>query len=91
MRTEPGLGLLTDSISGATDAPIVNRSWALYNNGEYYGSKFHFSAYMRAKNQLSGFAMHVALALGAAILILPPVRWLLKKLVYQPGDGPTKE
>jgi hypothetical protein len=35
--------------------------------------------------------MHVALALGAFVLILPPVRWLLKKLVYQPGDGPTKE
>ncbi|KAF1822218.1 uncharacterized protein K489DRAFT_320197 [Dissoconium aciculare CBS 342.82] len=90
LRTEPDLGLLTDSISAATDAPIVNRSWALYNNGEYYGPKFHFSAYMRATDQLRGFAMHLALAIGAAILILSPVRWLLKKLVYQPGDGPTK-
>merc|ERR1719487_3243675 len=24
-------------------------------------------------------------------LILPPVRWLLKKFVYQPGEGPSKE
>jgi short subunit dehydrogenase-like uncharacterized protein len=90
LRTEPDLGLLTDSISAATDAPIVNRSWALYDNGEYYGPKFHFSAYMRATDQLRGFVMHLALAIGAAVLILSPVRWLLKKVVYQPGDGPTK-
>lgn len=91
MRTEPELGLLTDSISGATDAPIVLRSWSLYDGGRYYGPKFQFSAYMRAKNQLQGLIIHLALAIGALVLIFPPARWLLKRFVYQPGDGPTKE
>jgi len=91
MRSEPELGLLTDSISGATDAPIVLRSWGLYDGGQYYGPKFQFSAYMRAKNQIQGLAIHLALAVGALVLIFPPFRWLLKRFVYQPGDGPTKE
>ena len=26
-----------------------------------------------------------------AALAIPPMRWLIKKLVYKPGEGPTKE
>lgn len=91
LRTDPELGILTDSLTGATDAPIVNRSWGLLDSGKYYGSKFHFTAYMRTRDQLRGFLFHLALSLGALVLIFPPFRWVLKRFVYQPGDGPTKE
>jgi len=89
-RIDPDLGVLTDSISGPTDIPIINRSWSLIDGGRFYGPRFHVSAYMRTSDRVRAFAIHVALALGALVIIFPPVRWLLKRLVYQPGDGPTK-
>ncbi|KAI5357214.1 Putative saccharopine dehydrogenase, NADP binding domain, NAD(P)-binding domain superfamily [Septoria linicola] len=91
LRTVPDLGLLTDSIQGPSDIPIVNRTWSLIDNGNYYGRKFKVSAYMKARNSLQGFLVHLALTFGMVALVLPPVRWLLKKFVYQPGEGLGKE
>ncbi|KXT01389.1 hypothetical protein AC578_6623 [Pseudocercospora eumusae] len=91
IRHDPDLGLLTDSLQGPTDAPIVNRSWSLYNSGKLYGSKFRFSGYMKAKNSIHAFLVHLALTFGFASLLFPPVRWLLKKFVYQPGEGVSRE
>lgn len=92
LRTEKDLGgLLTDSIQGPTDIPLVHRSWSLYEGGELYGPNFYLSAYMRAKNLFHGLAVHIGLTFGFLALILPPVRWLLQRLVTQPGDGPSKE
>ena len=92
LRTEKDLGgVLADSIQGPTDTPIVYRSWSLYEGGNTYGPNFHLSAYMRAKGLLHGLALHFGLMIGFLALILPPVRWLLQRLVTQPGDGPTKE
>lgn len=92
LRNESDLGgTLTDSLQGPADIPIVHRSWGLIEDGKYYGPNFRLSAYMRARNALYGFGIHLALTFGFLTLILPPVRWLLKKFVYQPGEGPTKE
>jgi short subunit dehydrogenase-like uncharacterized protein len=92
LRTEKDLGgVLADSIQGPTDTPIVYRSWSLYEGGNTYGPNFHLSAYMRASGLLHGLALHFGLMFGFLALILPPVRWLLQRLVTQPGDGPTKE
>jgi short subunit dehydrogenase-like uncharacterized protein len=91
VRTVDGLGTLTDSIQGPSDIPIVHRSWGLYDDGKFYGKDFRLSAYMTASNALTGFAFHVVLAAVFIGFILPPVRWLMKQFVYQPGDGPTKE
>ncbi|EMF13192.1 uncharacterized protein SEPMUDRAFT_148566 [Sphaerulina musiva SO2202] len=91
LRTVPDLGLLTDSIQGPSDIPIVNRTWSLYDNGNYYGRKFKVNAYMKARNSLQGFLIHLALTFGMVALLLPPVRWAVKKFVYQPGEGLGKE
>lgn len=92
LRTEADLGgLLTDSIQGPTDVPLVHRSWSLYDSGELYGSNFYLSPYMRAKSLLHGLLVHFGLTFGFLALIFPPVRWLLQRLVTQPGDGPSKE
>ena len=85
------LGTLTDSIQGPADIPIVHRSWGLYDEGRYYGENFHLSTYMTARNSLTGFAWHVGLTSAFLSLVLPPTRWLLRRFVYEPGDGPTKE
>ena len=91
IRDVSDLGTLTDSIQGPADIPIVGRSWGLHDQGRLYGPNFRLSAYMRARNYLTSFAFHVALTVGFTALIIPPVRWLLKNFVYQPGEGPTKE
>ena len=92
LRMEHALGgLLTDSIQGPTDIPLVHRSWSLYEGGNFYGPNFYLSAYMRAKGLFRGIVIHLALTFGFLALILPPVRWLLQRLVTQPGDGPSKE
>ncbi|KJY00046.1 saccharopine dehydrogenase like protein [Zymoseptoria brevis] len=91
IRTDSDLGILTDSLQGPSDIVIVNRSWSLYDGGKFYGPKFKISIYTKVSSNLQAFLMHLALTLGTATLLLPPVRWLLKKFVYQPGQGPTKE
>ena len=35
--------------------------------------------------------LHLAFAFGMIALAFPPVRWVLKKLVPAPGQGPSKE
>jgi short subunit dehydrogenase-like uncharacterized protein len=91
VRTDPDLGILTDSLQGPSDIPIVNRSWSLYDGGKLYGPKFKVSIYTKTSSQLQGFLIHLAMTFGFAALFIPPVRWLLKRFVYQPGQGPTKE
>jgi len=92
VRTVADLGdFLTDSIAGTTDTTLVHRSWSLYDGGKFYGPNFYISPYSRAGSLLKGVLMHFALIFGFMALMLPPVRWLLQRFVYQPGEGPTKE
>lgn len=91
IRSVPDLGILTTSVAGSTDRPIVHRSFGLLGGDDFYGPNFHFTEYMKARNYLYGIGVHFALILGALLLAMPPFRWLAKKYVYQPGDGPTKE
>lgn len=91
IRHDSELGLLTTSLQGPTDAPIINRTWALLNGGQSYGRNFQLNSYMRAKNTLHALLVHFALTFGALALILPPVRWIIKRFVYQPGEGLARE
>ena len=90
IRSVPGLGNLTTSVAGSTDRAIVHRSWGLINDGRTYGSNFQFYEYMAVRNKLIGVAVHLAIAVGMAAIALSPVRWLLRKIVYAPGQGPSK-
>jgi short subunit dehydrogenase-like uncharacterized protein len=49
------------------------------------------SPYMHVRNTFTGIMVHFALALGMIALILSPVRSVLKRFVFQPGEGPSKE
>lgn len=91
LRTVPDLGILTTSIQGSTDATEVYRSSGLIDNGELYGRHFRFSPYMKTRNVLTAILTHIGLAFGLAVLLLRPVRTLLKTMVYKPGDGPSRE
>ncbi|KAK5108782.1 hypothetical protein LTR62_007842 [Meristemomyces frigidus] len=91
VRTVSDLGTLTDSLQGPADIPIVNRSWSLINGGEFYGPNFQLAVYTRTRNALTGLFIHVAMTIGFLAILLPPVRWVLQRLVTQPGFGPSKE
>ena len=91
IRYVPGLGTLTTSISAAPNIAVVQRSWGLFDGGKLYGSKFQYNEYMRVRNSIIGIAFHFALSFAGLALIIPPIRWLAKKLVYVPGKGADKE
>ncbi len=90
-RSDPDLGALADSPQGISDLPIVHRSWGLYDGGNFYGPKFRATAYMKARNVVTACGFHLALTVIFAALALSPLRWLIKKYIYEPGQGPTKE
>lgn len=90
-RHVPDLGILTDSPQSGSDVGIVYRSWALFNDGEWYGPKFTFTEWLRVKSAWMGSMVHYVMAFAMIGLYFAPFRWLAKKLVYEPGQGQTKE
>lgn len=91
VRTIPDLGILTDSPQRGPDTAIVYRSWALFDKGEYYGQKFTFREWLRVSGYLAGTIIHYGFRMFLLSLLFPPMRWLLKKWAYEPGQGPSKE
>ena len=91
VRRVRGLGILTTSIAGSTNAAIVQRSWGLINRGQYYGPKFQYKEYLTVRNILVGVFMHFVFTFSAMALFLWPFRWLVRKLVYPPGEGASAE
>ncbi|CAL5873201.1 uncharacterized protein PFLUO_LOCUS7470 [Penicillium psychrofluorescens] len=89
VRSIRDLGTLTTSPSGIADVTIVHRSSTLMP--EFYGNRFVFHQFLHVRNAFIGVAVHVGFMLGLALLALPPVRWLVRKFVYAPGNGPRKE
>lgn len=91
VRVVPNLGTLSFSLAAKPNEAIVQRSWGLFDSGKFYGSKFTFREYQRAGSKLSGFASNLILAFGLFLVTLSPFRWLVRKLVPAPGQGPSKE
>jgi short subunit dehydrogenase-like uncharacterized protein len=87
LRTVPGLGLLTTAVTGSTNAAIVDRSGILLN----YGPQFRYLELSSTSSSLKGIATHWALIFGGFLLLVPPFRWLVKKFIYAPGQGPTRD
>ncbi|KAF2126140.1 hypothetical protein P153DRAFT_347083 [Dothidotthia symphoricarpi CBS 119687] len=91
-------GVQTTGPMAAADAPIVHRSWGLYQSDPAlaYGPKFRFNEYMRASNIFSGAMIKLAFSVASIVLAIPPVRWMIaplikKFLIPKPGEGPTRE
>ncbi|KND94754.1 putative trans-acting enoyl reductase [Tolypocladium ophioglossoides CBS 100239] len=93
----PNLGTLTTSIAGRTDAPTIERSWGLLSTistrkDQFYGPKFNWVEYYKPRNWLHGIFVHWGLILGTLLLgFFPPVRAFVKRFVYQPGQGTSRE
>ncbi|OOF98382.1 hypothetical protein ASPCADRAFT_205617 [Aspergillus carbonarius ITEM 5010] len=89
IRSVRDIGTLTTSPSGLADITIVHRSSTLMP--EFYGPRFYFRQFLRARNAITGILFHFAFLIAITLLILPPVRTLVRKFVYSPGTGPRLE
>jgi len=89
--TVPELGNLTNWPGNSIDRAIVHRSWALFDDGELYGKSFHFAQLLKARNALQAVVQAMVMRSLPILLALPPGRWLLRKMVPSPGDGPSRE
>ncbi|KAJ5098040.1 hypothetical protein N7532_005041 [Penicillium argentinense] len=89
VRSIRDLGTLTTSPNGMADMAIVYRSSSLMP--EFYGKRFAFHQLLSVRNVFIGALVHVGMMVGLSLLLLSPVRWLLRKLVYAPGNGPTMQ
>ncbi|PAV22973.1 saccharopine dehydrogenase [Pyrrhoderma noxium] len=57
-----------------------------------YAPDFFYTESFTASNRISAFFLSVGLAVGlAALLYVPPLRWIVRRVVMQPGDGPKDE
>lgn len=89
VRAIRDLGTVTTCPSGIADMTIVHRSSTLLP--ELYGQRFFFRQFLYVRNAFIGVLVHVGFFIGLGLLALPPVRWLLRKWYYKPGNGPTLE
>ncbi|EED21540.1 conserved hypothetical protein [Talaromyces stipitatus ATCC 10500] len=89
----PGLGLLSTSISGKANEAIVFRTWGLFKQEpglqkEFYGPKFTYREFMYAPGFVRGMLTHYFIVMGGYLLLLAPIRSLIRQFVFKPGDGP---
>ena len=91
VRYVPDLGTLTTGLAGDINTSLVQRSWGLLNRGDYYGQRFQYKEYATTRNSFTGLVTHLVITFGLAALAIPPVRWLAKVFVHQPGEGPSRE
>ncbi len=85
------LGTLTTSFLASANIPIVQRSWGLLDDGNFYGPNFTFEEYLSVRNSAIGVAIHFATVSFSLALAIAPLRGLLKRFVYSPGQGPQRE
>ena len=90
IRSVPDLGIQSRSFLAPANQAIVQRSWGLLNDDGLYGPKFTYSEYQRVGNYLQGIGWQFAIMLTILALRFPPFQWLIKKMVYSPGEGPPR-
>lgn len=66
---------------------MLYRSWNLLDEGRLYGPRFRYSEWLRTRNVFLGALLHYGFMVGTLLLLVPPVRWALKRVVVQPGKG----
>ncbi|KAI1282258.1 hypothetical protein F5Y07DRAFT_386252 [Xylaria sp. FL0933] len=93
----PNLGLQSTSVTSGTDAAVVQRTWGLLQQEpalrkDAYGPNFTYREFTKTRNIATAMVMHYSLVIGGALLAFcPPFRNLVRRFVYQPGQGPSRE
>jgi hypothetical protein len=93
----PNLGLQSTSITSGTDAAVVHRTWGLFQQEaslqeHAYGPNFTYQEFTKTRNTVTAIFMHYSVIIGGALLAFcPPFRHLIRRFLFQPGQGPTRE
>lgn len=69
----------------------MQRSWGLQDNGKFYGSNFSYAEYQKTDNRATGVVAHLYTVFLLFALTTKPIRWLVRKFLYAPGQGAAKE
>ncbi|KAG9114244.1 hypothetical protein FRC07_007678 [Ceratobasidium sp. 392] len=78
---------------------IVRRSWGILERRRRESTPFPFPAptfsyheFLRMRGPISSIAFSLAFFLfGVSMALLPPVRWIAKRLMPKSGEGPSEE
>ncbi|KAM3458694.1 hypothetical protein MY3296_000452 [Beauveria thailandica] len=90
-----GMGTMTTNFHEPVDLPLIGRSWGLFASGDNgaapsYGPNFRFSSRIRMSNALVAWLFRVTYVTLAALIFIPPVRFVVGKL-FPPGAGASAE
>lgn len=84
-RFVPDLRILTSSPAEMCDIATVYRSSTMMP--ELYGHDFRTEVLVKVRSMFIGILIHVGFRLSLMALLIPPVRWLVKKLHICPWAG----
>ncbi|KZV96731.1 saccharopine dehydrogenase [Exidia glandulosa HHB12029] len=85
-------------IMSPANRAIVHRSWGMFElqaqlfrgPSASYGAKFQYDEFLAASNPLSALLSSITIAIAGLFILLPPVRWMIKKAI-PPGSGPSEK
>jgi short subunit dehydrogenase-like uncharacterized protein len=80
------LGTLMPSLTGTSNTAMVQRS--AYLKPELYTKEFMYTEYMPAPNAFAGMLITGLTKFVVLLLALSPFRKLIKKVSFEPGQGP---
>lgn len=90
LRKVAGLGWVGVGPQSLVDQCYINRSWGLAadNDTETYGENFDCHVWMRVPGPVSAVLLHFIMLTAVLLFCMPPVRWLIRKIGFERGDGP---
>lgn len=93
----PNLGTVTTAFTNPADQTVVERSWGLLSEipsrkDEFYGPNFHWEECHRVRNWFHGVIIHLVIVIGVLLVATgSPVRAVLRRIVPEPGTGPSRD
>ncbi|KAJ6497433.1 Saccharopine dehydrogenase-domain-containing protein [Mycena sanguinolenta] len=80
-----------------TNRALVQRSWGLLemeaaqdNSHVRYGPGFQYSELLVTGGAVKAVLLTLGMAIGLGAMLISPLRWLLKKVLPQSGEGPSE-
>jgi len=56
-----------------------------------YGPSFKYDEFLETPSTFRAVLLTIGMVLGVGSIMLPPLRWILQKLLPSPGQGPSEE
>ncbi|KAJ7799990.1 Saccharopine dehydrogenase-domain-containing protein [Mycena olivaceomarginata] len=79
------------------DRALLQRSWGLLEaeaaqdtSYHHYGPAFKYDEFIVTGGAVRAVLLTLAMAIGAGVMMVTPLRWLIKKVLPKPGEGPSE-